>query len=95
VPYNGSVQRWMKEKYLFYDKKEHWFGRKYFILKRVCPCCKDLETEFEKEQKKRSAEFEAEQLAFREEMRQKLLLDPDCLKPSIRDPRKTSCSTIC
>ena len=80
VPYHGSVQDWM-EKYLFYDKKEHWFGRKYFVLKRVCPCCKDLETEFEKENKKRIAEFKAEALAFREKMRQKLLLDPECLLP--------------
>jgi len=68
VPWYGGSTGWI-EKYLFYDKNESRRDRKYFVLKRICRCCKGLETEMEKEDKIRCAKASA----AREERRQKYL----------------------
>ena len=71
-PY-GRPQQTMGDAWkMKYFIKGKWKKEKrYFFLKRVCPCCRDLETEFEKELRKRLEEELASELKERQEYFQK------------------------
>jgi len=66
VPYPSNTMVDWKMKYFI--KKKKWNDRnEYFLLKRVCPCCKDLETEYEKELRKSLEKELASRLKIRQE----------------------------
>ena len=66
-PFGTPTPNW-KMKYFIKKKKKNWNDRdEYFFLKRVCPCCKDLETEYEKELRKSLEEELASRLKIRQE----------------------------
>ena len=63
-PFGQPGAAW-KMKYFIKGKGKN--EDKYFFLKRVCPCCRDLETEYEKELRKRLEEDLASELKKRQE----------------------------
>ena len=67
-PFSSPGEAW-KMKYFIKGKGKN--EDKYFFLKRVCPCCRDLETEYEKELRKRLEEDLASELKKRQEYFQK------------------------